>query len=354
MAAGSVARGDQPFTEKSFYLSEFRGRTVALAATSDACLEEAAVGGVLEELGRNGTRVLILAADPRCLERLCGAPPLAGDTGGLAGRVWRSFQQGGRVGVQVSTSQRYAAVHEVALRLGVMKLVWLDPGGGLLRSNGDRVSFMDQDDFGVGVVASCKELLEPIAVALRAGLPAINLCTPGGLGDELFTYTGSGTLFTQHGYVDVRRLTIDDLGAAHSLVARGVEEGYLFPRNPDEQDVVLAQASGAFVEGSHLAGIGALLRYRDAQGSVGEIASLYTLTRFLGEGVGGHLVRALCGQAKARGDHRVFACTTRDRVAGFFERNGFARTEPAALPDAKWEGYADERRQRLICLVRTP
>ncbi len=291
MAAGSVARGDLPFTEKSFYLSEFRGRTLAIAALPGPLGGVTAIEPVLAELAANATATVLLSSDAGGLERLAGAPPLLAEAPGLEGRTWRRLQPHLRAGIQLGELGYFSAAHEVAGRLGVSKLVWLDGQGGLVRQDGRRLSFVDLDDFaGLGPDPARAELLGEIERALRAGLPAINLCTAGGLADELFSYAGSGTLFTQKGYVDVRRLTIDDFAAAHALVARGEAEGYLFPRSEDEQDAVLAQAFGAFVEGRHLAGIGALLRH----GAVGEIASLYTLTRFLGEGIGGLLVGGLC------------------------------------------------------------
>jgi N-acetylglutamate synthase-like GNAT family acetyltransferase len=347
MAAGSVARGDLPFTEKSFYLNEFRGRTLAIAARPGPLGAAAAIEPVLSELQGNGTASVLLSSDPVGLAKLSGAPPLRADLPGLEGRVWRSLQPNLRAGILVPEDGLFGAAHEVVGSLGISKLVWLDGQGGLLRKDGRRLSFVDLDDFAqLAPDPGRADLLLEIERALRAGLPAINLCTAEGLADELFTYAGSGTLFTRKGYVDVRRLTIDDFGAAHALVARGEAEGYLFPRSDEDQDAVLAQAFGAFVEGHHLAGIGALLRH----GDVGEIASLYTLTRFLGEGIGGHLVAALCEEAKRRGDVFVFACTTTERVVGFFERSGFEQVRADALPDEKWRDYDPERRRRVTCL----
>jgi amino-acid N-acetyltransferase len=113
---------------------------------------------------------------------------------------------------------------------------------------------------------------------------------------------------------------------------------------------VLVNGFGAFVEGRHLAGIGALLRWEGT--GAAEIASLYTLTRFVGEGIGAHLVTFACERARTLGCGRVFAVTTSDRVVGFFERLGFARVEPAEVPAAKWEGYDSERQARARCLCR--
>ena len=193
-------------------------------------------------------------------------------------------------------------------------------------------------------------LLRQIESGLRAGLAAVNLCASEALADELFTYAGSGTLFTSQSYVDVRRLGIDDYDAAEDLIARGVSEGYLASRSAEELDRIFANGYGAFVEGRHLAGIGALLPCVEV--NAGEIASLYTLTRFLGEGVGGHLVSALCDAAREHGFDFVFACTTTERVAGFFERNGFARVPEDGIPEEKWRHYDPRRRPRVRCVRR--
>ena len=66
-------------------------------------------------------------------------------------------------------------------------------------------------------------------------------------------------------------------------------EGYLAPRTSEQIERVLESALRAFIGGNHLAGLGTLLPYRDDQAA--EVASLHTLTRFLGEGVDSHLVR---------------------------------------------------------------
>ena len=134
------------------------------------------------------------------------------------------------------------------------------------------------------------------------------------------------------------------------LIARGVAEGYLAPRSPEAIERVLANAFGAFVEGRHLAGIGALLHWEHAR--VAEIASLYTVTRFIGEGIGGHLVVFACSRALELGCRAVTAVTTSDRVASFFERNGFERVPADVIPAEKWRDYDPERRARAVCLRR--
>jgi amino-acid N-acetyltransferase len=346
------------FSEKAFYLREFRGRTLALAIPAESLRDLAALEPVLEELEGNATRAVLISPAPSVLESLPGTKVLAAAGEDLEGAVWRGFADALRVGLVVEGERPFPGrCREIALRLGISKLVWIDPEGGLARADGSRHSFVDLEELRAlaadGFPSASRAraaLLSEIERALAAGLPAVNLCSAEGLADELFTYSGAGTLFTRERYVEVRRLGIDDYDAADDLIARGVDEGYLAPRSPAEVDRVLANGLGAFVEGSHLAGIGALLDHPEA--GAGEIASLYTLTRFLGEGIGGHLVRFALELGRERGHVFVFACTTSERVVSFFEREGFRRAHPDEIPPAKWRGYDPARRTRATCLRR--
>lgn len=342
------------FTEKNFYLGEFRDRTLAIALAPEGPHDVAPVEQVLKELEGNPTDVVLLGSDPELLTRLASTSPIAPGEG-LEGMVWRGLRMRSRASVRLPEEKEWAAAATgIALRLGVPKLVCLDARGGLVRG-GQRESFLGLEELsallaegaGAGPMPR-RALLVEIERALRQGLPAINVCTSRGLSDELFTYAGSGTLFTRKRYVEVRKLCIDDYDAADDLIARGVSEGYLAPRTAAELDRVFANGYGAFVEGRHLAGIGALLPCHDA--NAGEIVSLYTLTRFLGEGIGAHLVAALAGVARERGLDFVFACTTTERVAGFFERASFRRVGEEEIPEEKWRDYDVRRRPKVRCV----
>ena len=118
----------------------------------------------------------------------------------------------------------------------------------LLDREGRRLSFVDLDELRAILRdeplrgdARRAAMLREIEAVLTAGLPAVNLCSLAGLADELFTYAGSGTLFSRERYVVVRRLGIDDFDAAADLIARGVAEGYLAPRSPEQIERVLDQ-----------------------------------------------------------------------------------------------------------------
>ena len=344
------------FSEKAFYLAEFRDRTLAIACRSEEVADGAELSAVLGELERNQTRVVLLTGDVRLVGRL-DALRVDTPTPRALGSVWRALRESPRAALLLEPGEGFAAAcREAAVALGVAKLVFLDALGALVRGDGSRVSFVDLAELRelftdpVGDAAKRAPLLREVESALNAGIPAVNVCTAKGLGEELFSYAGSGTLFTRDRYVDTRRLGIDDLHAAHDLIARGVAEGYLAERDEAALDRVLAGGFGAFVEGKHLAGIGALIPHPESR--TGEIASLYTLTRFLGEGIGSHLVPSLCDAAQELGYAYVFACTTTERVAGFFERHGFRRVEPDAIPAEKWRDYDTARRVHAICVRR--
>ena len=342
--------GRNEFSEREFYLREFRGRTLLLGHGGG---DEAAVIPVLDALSHDRARVVVASASEAVLDALTAKPILDPADPRLEGEAWRALSATPRVGVLLPSEGLSAALRTVAVRLGVFKLVWLDPGGGLRTRDGARQSFVHGEELRE-LVSAPDERLETrerlalwteVAAMLDAGVPAVNVCSAEGLDAELFSYAGVGTLFTRERYIHVRRLTIDDFDAAADLIARGVEEGFLAPRSEAQVDRVLAGGFGAFVEERHLAGLGSLLPL----GGAGEVSALYTLTRFLGEGVGPYLVEFACQRARELGYAEVFACTTSDRVSAFFARNGFEPVTPDELPAEKWEGYEAERRARVQC-----
>jgi N-acetylglutamate synthase-like GNAT family acetyltransferase len=339
------------FSEKGFYLGEFRGRTLGILLPTPEASTAPSLLSLLAELQRNAIRVVLVAGTGASVEAL-GCRRLALEEERLEGRAWREIRVRGLVLIECETDPP-AGMSSVAQRLGLFKVIRLADVPGLRDAEGHRRSFVDRSE----LPALLQRTDEPLAGLLReverllaAGIPSVNLCTVEGLHDELFTYSGSGTLFTRERYIEVRRFGVDDFDAADDLIARGAAEGYLAPRTPEAGDRLLAGGFGAFVEGRHLAGIGALRLAPGAE--AGEVASLYTLTRFEGEGVGSHLVGYAIARARERGLRYVYACTTSTRVGAFFERLGFRAVEQGEVPEEKWSAYDPERRQRLSCYRR--
>jgi len=352
------------FSEREFYLQEFRGRTLGIACPSPLLRDPVELGAVVGTLARNGTRVLVISSRRGALESVVGERVIPASAPGLETQLWRTLRQSSRAGLLIGGREPFAAqLRGLALRLGLVKLVWIDRDGGFTNRRGARLSFVHVEELRELLVAGRRlsqrrrALLREIDAMLSGGVPAVNVCDLGGLAQELLTYAGSGTLFTRKRYVVVRELGLDDFDAAYDLIGRGVAEGFLAPRPARAVDQVLAHGFGAFVEGTHLAGIGALLPFPDAP-SAAEIASLYTLTRFLGEGVGQHLVTFALRRARAQKLRVVFGVTTQPRVGAFFERLGFEPASADELPPSRWRGYDRRRRGRLHCyrreLRRTP
>lgn len=353
-----------PFSERDFYLAEFRGRTLAIALPEEPVLaggDRRVVEQVLADLAENGTRVILLGANTQLVNELSGATALGSVGAGWVGAAWRHLQKQPSIGLVGASDESLPKLcARVALELKLAKLVWLGSRGVLWMPEGRRRSLVDLD----GLTELCEpgseadrsaapgdfdyELLCEIKRMISGGVASVSACLPGALADELFTYVGSGTFYSPEGYVEVRALALDEYDAAENLIQRGIEEGYLLFRSDREVEVALTHGFGAFIEGRYLAGICALLPYPEDRAA--EIASLYALTRFLGEGVGAHLLRFAVARARDQGLRFVFACTTSPRVEDFFRRGGFRAATQAELPDEKWAAYSPDRLGDLRCL----
>ena len=350
--------------EKNFYLAEFRGRSlgIVLAGVGDSGSD---LKLVLAELAENPTRCVLISSDRALLEEFATVVTEPNASAAWPAEVWHAIDSEGRVGVHVAEGPDprdeealdfAAQCRRVTLKLQLSKLLWVRPSGGLLSESGERISLVDLEQLRLLQAReepdpATASLLREIGVMLQHGTPSISLCGPEGMVRELFTYSGSGTLFTRERYTHVRDLGLDDFDAAADLIRVGTEEGFLLPRSASDIRYVLAHAFGVFIEGRYLAGIGSLLPYPSE--AVGEIASLYTVTRFAREGIGEHLVYYALEKACQAGLDRVFACTTSEKVEGFFLRQGFERVEMDALPDSKWVGHSEERLGQVVCLARS-
>jgi len=386
--------GREPFGEKEFYLEELRGRSVLLALAPRVVAERSPLdplAATIAELVRNGTRVVVWwpagrsGTERRLLQaverhgrtrrakgrRRDPSPVLAVKLGtrntwdgeALSALVWERVRRR-RLCILSVTGQVAAAypdhVTAIAVQLRVPKVVLMEPDGGL-DAGGSRLSFVDghvldtllrQGEAEWTGLGARRGLLVAVDRALGDGVESVNLCAPEAVGDELFSYTGSGTLFTVDDYCRVRPLALDEFAQAERLLQRGHREGLLKGRSPSEVAHLLATAYGATICDRQLAGVAGLLTAPYAEARVGEIVGLYTITRFKGEGLGERLVDALLTEADRRGLVAVFASTVDVRAAQFFERMGFTRVQHDAVPAAKWTGYDARRRNRVAVFRR--
>jgi amino-acid N-acetyltransferase len=401
--AQTISLPAEDFGEKEFYLDEFHSHTLCFAVALRDCERPRgfeSFGHVLRELVANETRVIALL----------GVPARGRDLSGALGRVRRRLQ---RLVLTEETARRVPAVRgrrsasdsfvdlsrrrvgeddlavsltlswltlrkhpllvglveedrlidlaqRLAGRLRVHKLVLIQDAGGISSAAGSSaLSFMDEAMLAAVLqpgqaewtgLAARRDTLDAVRAALLGGVRTVNLCTLDGLARELYTYEGSGTLFTREDYCRVERLGIDDFEEVERLIARGQREGYLKPRSPAEITRILINGFGAEVGAHHFAGVCGLEVDAYASERVGEIVGLYTITRFKGEGVGARLVARALAEARALGLRYVFACTVDERAQGFFAREGFTSVTPDDVPVAKWVGYERQRRARLKVL----
>ena len=352
------------FSEREFYLAEFRRRSIGIIWPSEEPLDEASAE-VVGELVRNQSRVVVMSPQDDLLKAMAPLPPIDFGEENVAPRLWRQLREKGSAGLRMGGETLATDCLRSALDLRLSKVVWIQSSPPVERADGaGRVSVVDlahlESLLGEGAHASPalrvragqERMLSAIRAMIEGGVPAVNVCAGEDLARELFTYAGAGIFFTRDRYAEVRPLALDDYDPASDLIERGEADGFLVPRSPAARDAVLAHAVGVFVEGRYLAGIGALIPHSE-EGAI-EVASLFALTRYVGEGVGGQIVRYAIERARSEKTSYLFSCTTSDRVVGFFEGYGFTVVGQDRVPQAKWEGYDADRRARVKCLRFDP
>jgi N-acetylglutamate synthase-like GNAT family acetyltransferase len=371
----SAAGGAALFDEKSFYLEEFYGKSLLFALippSGERVGELDPLVRTLRELRRNQARcIVIVPADAlarimRRLGRLAprAEPPIFNPGAGrrsrpyppdsAVARIWRVLSAGSIVVAAADTvkpSDFTVFAEELASRMRVFKLILLDRQGGLTAGGGERLSFVELSRIDRATrkqrSARRRAELRAVARALRDGVGSVNLVAPREVYDELFSFVGTGTLFTERQYGFVRPISIDDFKEVEALIVRGQREGHLLARSREEIAELLPSCFGYRVGDEHLAGVCSLLTERYHRERAGEITALYTLTRFAGEGVAVELVKQVLNEARERPLRYVFACTAEERAARFFARLGFHRVGPQDIPSVKWRGYDRARMSRL-------
>jgi N-acetylglutamate synthase-like GNAT family acetyltransferase len=363
------------FTEKTFYLEEFYGKSllVALIPPSGQRMSELnSLVRTLRELRRNQSRCIVVVSHSaiarvvRRMGRLVASdpPPVFNPALGLRtrpyppdsaiARIWQGLRAGSIVVAAAATDDPRdftVFAQELASRLRVFKMVLLDREGGIDDESGARLSFLEARRIGRAIrrnrSPSRRAMLRAVSRALKDGVGSVNLTSPRDVYEELFSYLGTGTLFTERAYGHVGPISIDDFEEAEALITRGQAEGFLLPRSRDAIAEILPSCFTYRVGDEHLAGICSLLTEPYRRERAGELTALYTLTRFQGEGVAADLIREILKEARARRLRYVFACTSEERAARFFTRMGFRRVGATDVAAAKWRGYDRARIAQL-------
>lgn len=374
------------FAEKDFYLDEFHEKSLLFAIRAADLASEEDVNAALEVfevLLKNETQLLFLieATDTDSEQRRVrtlyknlarvakvASPslvvlPTDGTDDDVLVPLW-TVLRGSEVCVSLwpagAAIPLVAVAQRIAVNLRVYKMVFIDPAGGIA-TGGRSLSFMNgavlrellrPGEAEWAGLETRRPLLEAICHVLEGGVSSVTLCPLAGLGRELFTYEGDGTLFTLTDYCQVEKLGIDDFREVEQLLQRGEREGYLKPRTLHETTLLLLHGYGARVGPApgELAGFCALLPYPEAQ--TAEIVGLSTITRYQGEGIGGRLVDQMIGEGQQQHLDYIFACTTQEGAQRLFERHGFRRVAPDEVTERKWHEYSSERKQQIAVYRR--
>lgn len=354
-----------PASERAFYVDEFAGETVVAAIGDPGPATLAAVRRAARSLAEGRGRLLLVVdravADEAAVRAVLPSEPvvLAAPPGELSARwladLWLAITDRQEVVVGADPGQGCTVGARLAVAVRARKLVLTDARGGWgrpprsfadIETHAEAFQTQLADRQGGAIVAA-------LQAALDGGVANVNLCRPEDIDHELFTFDGAGTLFTSGSYVALDRLRVDDLPAVERLVAQGTADGLLRPRTRTEVARLAVGGLGARVVGSgHLAGIVSLdaETYRDH--GLGEVACLYTVSRFSGAGAGAQLIDGLVDQATDLDLRAVFAVTVSDVAASFFDRKGFSEVPHDDIPQAKWAGYDPERRAQARAFVR--
>ena len=369
--------------ERDFYLKEFREKSllfVLRAKDITTPRDRDALQAVLRTLVLNETRVILIvetdASTPehQAVEELhrqlshtlngIPAPVLLSPESDEDQRCFIILETLRTVPVFIGLWPAQARLpalqnaQQLANRLTVYKLVMLDPRGGLTASgaplsflNGSLLEELQAHGARGEIPHERHRQLETARLALEGGVASVSLCSPVSLAKELFTYEGCGTFFTLTDYCQAERLALDDFPEAERLIQRGEQEGALKKRTPSEISQLLLHGYGARLgKERDLVGLCALLPYADD--NAGEIAGLYTLRRFHGEGIGSRLVGRAITEGRERGLAYLFACTNQEGARRLFERFEFLQVTPDAVPAKKWHAYAPERKRAVSVYKR--
>lgn len=355
-----------PAAERAFYETQFAGSSLVVALGElDADLVEQ-VQRVARSLQRARAHLVIVTdshrprgtwADALGDEPLVLTAPDGPVDVDWAADLWLAVGASPVVAVvETDPGTATTVAGRVAASLRSLKLVITDDLGGW---GTPPRSFADvqqpEQGFARELVARQDGRVVPaIEEALAGGVTSVNLCRAAGLDAELFTFDGTGTLFTSGGYIRLDRLRAVDLPEVLHLVEQGTADGLLRPRSRQEVARLAVTGLGARVLGSdQLAGIVSLEVDRYVDQDMGEVACLYAVSRFSGAGAGGLLIDGLVERAAADGLKAVFAVTVSDAAAGFFTRKGFHEVGHHEVPPTKWDGYDEARRSSARAFVRS-
>ena len=333
-------------------MEEFSGSTIVVAVVGSRGEWAEAVADVSESLSAGGSRLVVVSSDEPWLTQGERRPF---DAHVETGELWMALSDSGYGVIRAEPGGEVEVASRLATTVRARKLVITDQDGGWglpPRSFADLNTHLDAMRSQLEARQN-GAVVDAIQRALHGGVSSVNLCRPEDIDTELFTFDGAGTLFTHDGYLELGPLGVDDLESVERLIKQGIDDGLLRPRTRREIARLAVNGLGARVRGSgHLAGIASLELDPYQPQRTGEVACLYTVSRFSGAGAGALLVDGLVDSAIEHGLDTLFAVTVSEVAAAFFERHGFTEAGHGDVPSVKWTGYDPQRLDKARVFIR--
>ena len=156
----------------------------------------------------------------------------------------------------------------------------------------------------------------------------------GGIFGEVFTHSGSGTLFTNEFPNILRPAQESDVMDILAIMQPYVRKGTMKAMTEDEL-LTSIHSFTVFTVNEQIVALAALIEYEDCY----ELAKLCTLPRYQARGRARNLVIRLQEQGQLAGKRGLFALTVSENVGEFFLQMGFQSCPRESLPQSWQKNY---------------
>lgn len=238
----------------------------------------------------------------------------------------------------------------VAATLQADKLILFSETLEIVDSQGMLIHEMTTNDAKQYLGQSHNTLLSHALSACTQGVARAHLLSykkDGALIEELFTTDGSGTMISQSPYENIRQANIDDIMGIITLIRPLEAQGFLVTRSRQHLEEEIEHFYVIERDGK-IIGCAALYPL-DKYSS--EIASVAIAPEYRRGSRGVDLLNFITQHAKACGNTRLFALTT--RTAHWFIEQGFCQTTPESLPPARLAKYHNGRNSKVLVKMLT-
>ncbi|MDF7681635.1 amino-acid N-acetyltransferase [Enterobacteriaceae bacterium ESL0689] len=196
--------------------------------------------------------------------------------------------------------------------------------------------------------ASTARFLQAAIKACRSGVRRCHLISyqqDGALLEELFSREGTGTQIVMESAEQIRRATINDIGAILALIQPLEQQGILVRRSREQLEMeidkfTLIQRDNTIIACAAL--------YPFVEEKTGEMACVAVHPAYRRSSRGEILLDHIIAEAKQRGLRQLFVLTTRS--IHWFQERGFTPVGIEYLPESRKKMYNYQRRSLVLML----